>query len=55
MKTFRVQDFLNTVGVNTHLSYTDGGYANVANVVKDLKYLSDHPLIVEFSGGPPAH
>lgn len=35
----RAEDFLNTLGVNTHIPYTDGGYANINNVASDLAYL----------------
>jgi hypothetical protein len=35
----RSSAFLNTLGVNTHLPYTDGGYANISNVIADIKYL----------------
>lgn len=35
----RASDFIDTEGVNTHLPYTDGGYANVSNVLSDLNYL----------------
>lgn len=31
--------FLDMIGVDTHLSYTDGGYASVANVIADLKFI----------------
>lgn len=32
-------DFLSSIAINTHMSYTDGAYANVANVASDLAYL----------------
>ena len=35
----RAQSFLNSIGVCTHLSYTDGGYNNTRNVINDLSYL----------------
>lgn len=35
----RVADFIGTLGVNTHLGYNDGGYANVNAVIRDLDYL----------------
>lgn len=35
----RAANFLGTLGVNTHLPYTDGGYANLSNVESDLAYL----------------
>ncbi|GAB0118940.1 hypothetical protein [Acidisoma sp. 7E03] len=35
----RAADFLSTLGVNTHIPYTDGGYANLNNVRADLAYL----------------
>jgi hypothetical protein len=31
--------FLNGIGVDTHIPYTDGGYANLSNVLADLRYL----------------
>ena len=37
--TESASSFLSGIGVNTHLRYTDGGYANVSNVISDLKYL----------------
>jgi hypothetical protein len=38
-KAIRTNKFVNSIGVNTHMSYTDGAYANVANVEADLAYL----------------
>lgn len=35
----RVADFVGTLGVNTHLGYNDGAYANVHDVILDLDYL----------------
>lgn len=35
----RTSDFINSIGVNTHLRYTDSTYSNAANVVNDLRYL----------------
>ena len=35
----RASGFLSTLGVVTHIPYTDGGYANLGNVVADLHYL----------------
>ena len=35
----RTAAFLNQVGVNTHIAYTDGGYANINKVAADLSYL----------------
>jgi hypothetical protein len=35
----RVSQFLGTLGVNVHLEYTDGKYANSANVISHLSYL----------------
>jgi hypothetical protein len=35
----RASDFLDTLGVNTHIPYTDGGYANISNVIADIAYL----------------
>jgi hypothetical protein len=31
--------FLQTIGVNTHMPYTDGEYANVPMVIQDLQYI----------------
>ncbi len=36
------QDFLDTLGVNTHIVYKDGAYANSAAVARDLSYLGIH-------------
>jgi hypothetical protein len=35
----RAADFTQSIGVNVHMEYTDGGYAKVNNVIADLKYL----------------
>jgi Ca-dependent carbohydrate-binding module xylan-binding len=35
----RTADFITTLGVNTHIPYTDGGYANIPNVIADIQYL----------------
>lgn len=37
--TIRVKDFVSSEGVTTHISYTDGRYANVEEIIYDLKYL----------------
>jgi hypothetical protein len=37
--TLRAADFIASIGVNTHIPYTDGGYANIANVEADIAYL----------------
>lgn len=40
----RAADFLNSLGVNVHMGYTDGAYANAANVLADLNYIGVHQL-----------
>jgi hypothetical protein len=35
----RARDFVGTLGVNTHLEYTDGLYVNYQQVITDLNYL----------------
>lgn len=35
----RAWDFLDGIGVATHIAYTDGGYADLSNVQADLAYL----------------
>jgi hypothetical protein len=35
----RTANFISTIGVNTHIPYTDGGYANIANVEADIAFL----------------
>lgn len=35
----RAANFTASIGINTHLSYTDGAYAKIANVKADLAYL----------------
>ena len=40
----RTGDFIAGQGVNTHLPYTDGAYANVGQVIADLAYLGINHL-----------
>ena len=40
----KAADFLASLGVATHLNYTDGTYANYKRVVADLNYLGIHRL-----------
>jgi hypothetical protein len=47
----RAADFLNTLGANTHISYTDGGYDNLTNVAADLQYLGINQLRDAISDG----
>jgi len=35
----RAAQFLGSIGVNVHVEYTDGAYANASNVIADLAYL----------------
>jgi len=35
----RTEDFIQSIGVNVHMAYNDGKYANSANVITDMKYL----------------
>lgn len=35
----RTDDFIQSIGVNVHMAYNDGKYANSANVITDMKYL----------------
>lgn len=35
----RVRDFIDNIGINVHLSYTDGDYKDYAAVIADLNYL----------------
>jgi hypothetical protein len=39
-----VNDFLGSLGVNVHMGYTDGRYANAAEAITDLHYLGIHQL-----------
>jgi hypothetical protein len=51
-------DFNNSLGVNVHMEYTDGAYANTAEALKDLDYLGVHQLrdgTPDPSGGIPFH
>ena len=47
----RASDFLNEIGVATHIAYTDGGYANLSNVQADLGYLGVTELRDGISNG----
>jgi hypothetical protein len=40
----RTTDFLASLGIGTHLNYTDGTYANYERVIADLNYLGIHHL-----------
>ena len=40
----RTYDFLVSLGVNTHLEYTDSAYADVGRVIADLNYIGIHNL-----------
>ena len=35
----RTQDFIGSLGFDTSIAYTDGGYANIGNVEADMSYL----------------
>ena len=41
-KILRSSDMTELIGINTHMNYTDGAYANVENVIRDLKFLGIH-------------
>ena len=42
--TGHTRDFLQSLGVNTHLEYTDGTYANYPRVIADLDFIGIHLL-----------
>src|ERR1700710_142493 len=42
--TGHTRDFLRSLGVNTHLEYTDGTYANYPRVIADLDFIGIHLL-----------
>nr|WP_240161031.1 calcium-binding protein [Burkholderia sp. Ax-1719] len=46
-----VSAFIDTLGVNTHINYTDGAYANLRNVADDLTWLGIHHVRDETPGG----
>ncbi len=50
-KTITAADFLGRIGVDTHIPYTDGGYANLSNVQADLSYLGVTELRDGISNG----
>lgn len=43
--------FLSGVGVDTHIPYTDGGYAKIATVISDLNYLGINQVRDGISNG----
>ncbi len=47
----RAVDFLNGIGIDTHIAYTDGGYANLSNVQSDIAYLGITELRDGISNG----
>jgi hypothetical protein len=53
----RTEGFINSLGVDTHMDYTDGAYANEANVASDLAYLGVSNIrdsVPDLAGGIPA-
>lgn len=49
--TITAASFLNGIGVDTHIPYTDGGYANLSSVQADLDYLGVTQLRDGISNG----
>jgi hypothetical protein len=47
----RSSAFIDTPGVNTHIPYTDGGYANISNVIVDIRYLGIDQVLDGISNG----
>jgi hypothetical protein len=46
----RTSDMIELIGVNTHMAYNDGAYANLDNVVRDMKFLGIHHIRDELPG-----
>jgi len=53
VRAMPVGAFIDTLAVNTHINYTDGAYANVANVADDLAWLGIHYVRDAAPGGSP--
>ena len=49
--TITTKDFIRSLGVNTHIPYTDGGYAKLANIKQNLEYLGLNNLRDSISNG----
>lgn len=49
-KLLRSSDLIELIGINTHMRYTDGAYANVENVIRDLNFLGIHHVRDELPG-----
>lgn len=47
----RSYDFINALGVNAPIPYTDGGYSNIPNVVSNMAYLGVHHIRSGISNG----
>ncbi len=47
----RASDFIDGIGVDTHIPYTDGGYANLTNDAADLAYLGVKQVRDEVTDG----
>lgn len=41
-KAIRSSEMIDLIGVNTHMAYNDGAYANLENVLRDLNFLGIH-------------
>lgn len=48
----RTTDFLNTLGVQTHIAYLDGGYAQIGTIAAELKRLGIRHIRDGISDGP---
>ncbi len=44
-------DYLDGIGVNTHIEYTDGEYANVSQIISDMQYLGVNQIRDAISNG----
>lgn len=51
VSAIRAVDFLDGIGVDTHIPYTDGGYVNLSNVQSDLNYLGVREVRDSVSNG----
>ena len=56
VKAVSAREFLDSLGIVTHMGYNDGAYANPSEAIEDLTYLGIHQVregVPDPHGGPP--
>ena len=51
LPVLRAQDFVNSIGVNAAIAYTDGGYANIPQDIGQIQYLGTNQVRCQLTDG----